>query len=71
MSRITAIFTVLATLFAVSAGAHAALITSTLGNDTPGFNDGATPGVPAVGVAQQGQPVPFDQGYGTRFRGVR
>ena len=45
--------------------ASATLITSSLGNTAPGFNDGDTPDVSVVGSAQGGQPVPFDQGYGT------
>lgn len=44
--------------------AQATVITSTLGNSTPGFSDGSTPAVFTVGGAQGGQPVPFDQGYG-------
>jgi len=45
--------------------AQAAVITSTLGNSAPGFNDGDTPPVFLVGGAQGGQPAPFDQSYGT------
>jgi len=45
--------------------AHAALITSTLGNDSPGFIDGDSPLVFIVGGAQSGQPAPFDGSYGT------
>ncbi len=44
--------------------AQATVITSTLGNSTPGFNDGDTPAVFLVGAAQSGQPAPFDQSYG-------
>jgi hypothetical protein len=43
---------------------HAGLITVTLGNDAPGFADGTVPSVPQIGLAQAGQPAPFDQGYG-------
>jgi hypothetical protein len=37
----------------------------TLGNPTPGFNDGDTPSIIDVVNAQAGQPAPFDQGYGS------
>ena len=50
---------------ALSSVGHAAIITTSLGNTSPGFNDGDTPTTPQVGSAQGGQPVPFDQGYGT------
>jgi len=45
--------------------AEAALITVSLGNPTPGFNDGDIPSIFDVAAAQMGQPVPFDQGYGS------
>lgn len=45
--------------------AQAALITATLGNPTPGFNDGALVSILDIAVAQAGQPAPFDQGYGS------
>lgn len=45
--------------------ASAVAISNSLGNTTPGFNDGDTPAVFVVGGAQSGQPVPFDTGYGT------
>ena len=50
---------------ALSTAAHATIITASLGNTSPGFNDGDTPTVPMVGAAQSGQPAPFNQGYGT------
>jgi len=43
----------------------ATTITSSLGNTASGFADGSAPLVFQVGGAQGGQPVPFDQGYGT------
>jgi uncharacterized protein (TIGR03382 family) len=51
-------------LLALSSGAQAAIISSTLGNDAPGFNDGDTPAAFTVGGAQSGQPAPFDTSYG-------
>jgi uncharacterized protein (TIGR03382 family) len=56
---------VLAGSLALSASAHAAMLTASLGNTASGFADGDTPTVAEVGTAQAGQPVPFDQGYGT------
>lgn len=44
---------------------HAALITSTLGNISPGFSDGDIVPTFIVGGAQTGSPAPFDQSYGT------
>lgn len=51
-------------LLGVTGIAQATVITSSLGNSTPGFNDGDTPAVFLVGIAQGGQPAPFDQSYG-------
>lgn len=45
--------------------ASAAIITTTLGNDAPGFNDGDKPDIFAILGAQAGQPVPFNQGCGS------
>jgi hypothetical protein len=42
--------------------ATAAMYTSSLGNTTPGYNDGDSPGAFALG---QVGPAPFDQGYGS------
>jgi len=49
----------------VAGPASAAMINVSLGNTSPGFNDGDTPATPVVGTAQAGQPAPFDQGYGS------
>jgi len=38
----------------------AALVTITLGNSSPGFNDGDTPTILQILAAQSGQPAPFD-----------
>jgi len=46
--------------------ATAATITTTLGNDAPGFADGSVPSlVPQLLTAQSGQPAPFDAGKGS------
>ena len=65
----TRILTLLVMLLGLSAAAHAGLITSTLGNNAPGFNDNDTPFVFVVGGAQAGQPAPFDTSYGTDILG--
>ena len=52
-------------LFAFYTGASAATIESSLGNTNPGFSDGDILPASTVGGAQAGQPIPFDQGYGT------
>ena len=49
---------------------HAALITNSLGNTAPGFNDGDTPTILELVAAQGGQPAPFDQGYGNDVLGT-
>lgn len=46
------------------------MITSSLGNTMPGFNDTDTVDAAAVGVAVGGQPAPFDQGYGSDELGL-
>lgn len=51
-------------LVALGGQSEAALITSTLGNPTPGFSDGDTPAILELVGAHSGQPAPFDQGYG-------
>ena len=46
--------------------AAAAIISVTLGNDTPGFADGSVPSVfPQLINAQSGQPAPFESGKGS------
>ncbi|MFN0317388.1 MAG: PEP-CTERM sorting domain-containing protein [Burkholderiales bacterium] len=46
--------------------ASAGLVTQTLGNPSPGFNDGDVPAVfPDLVNAQSGQPSPFDGGLGS------
>jgi len=45
--------------------ASAAIITTSLGNTTPGFSDGSIQIASDIGLAQGGQPAPFDTGYGT------
>lgn len=47
-----------------------ASVTSTLGNDSPGFNDGDTPTILDLIGAQGGQPAPFDQAYGSDVLGT-
>ena len=70
MRRMIIAFAALMMLLGVSFGAHAATITTTLGNDTPGFNDGDTPPlVPDILNAQSGQPAPFDVGIGHELFG--
>jgi hypothetical protein len=50
----------------VAGPASAAMITVSLGNTSPGFNDGDTPPlVPDILNAQSGQPAPFDSGKGS------
>ena len=44
--------------------ANAAVITSDLGNTSPGIIDGATPMLTEIAAIQGGEPAPFDQGYG-------
>jgi hypothetical protein len=70
MTKIRNIF--LATTFLIAFGgfqtAAAAIITTTLGNTTPGFNDGDTPTVfPQLVAAQSGQPAPFNAGKGNEI----
>lgn len=65
MRRILGTCALLASVACLSAGAEAALITTTLGNGASGFSDGATLGAFEVGDAQTGQLAPFDTGYGT------
>lgn len=49
----------------VAGPASAAMINVSLGNTSPGFNDGDTPPlVPDILNAQAGQPAPFDSGKG-------
>lgn len=49
----------------------AATITTTLGNSSPGFNDGDTPATfPDLVNAQSGQPAPFDAGIGNDALGT-
>lgn len=70
MNRIIFTFVALILLFSVAVGAHATLITTTLGNDSPGFNNGDKPNLfPDILNAQAGQPAPFDQGYGHELLG--
>jgi hypothetical protein len=52
-------------LLALGARPAGANLILTLGNPTPGFNDGDIVSVIAVVNAQAGQPAPFDQGYGS------
>lgn len=50
----------------LAAPASAAMINVSLGNTSPGFNDGDTPPlVPDILNAQSGQPAPFDAGKGS------
>ena len=50
----------------VAGPASAAMIEVSLGNTSPGFNDGDTPPlVPDILAAQSGQPAPFDSGKGS------
>jgi hypothetical protein len=50
----------------VAGPTSAAMITVSLGNTSPGFNDGDTPPlVPDILNAQSGQPAPFDSGKGS------
>ena len=42
----------------------AAVIVSSLGNTSPGFNDGDKPHILTVAAAQSGSPAPFDLGIG-------
>ena len=49
--------------------AQAAVITTTIGNDTPGFADGSTPGILAILAAQLGQLAPFDAALGHELFG--
>jgi len=52
-------------LLAIATGAHAAPVTITLGNPSPGFSDGDIPPlIPDINNAQSGQPAPFDAGIG-------
>lgn len=62
--------TLAAGLLAASSGASAVIITSSLGNTAPGFNDGDTPAlVPQILAAQSGQPAPFNVGLGNEVIG--
>jgi hypothetical protein len=47
--------------------AAAATFTTTLGNDTPGFSDGATPTAAQLIGAQGASPAPFDSGKGSEL----
>ena len=60
----------LASACGFAAQAEAATTMTTLGNDTPGFNDGDTPALfPDILNAQNGQPAPFDAGIGNELFG--
>ena len=48
---------------------QAGMITTTLGNNASGFNDGDTPTVPEIGTAQAGQPAPFNTSKGADLLG--
>jgi len=61
---IAAVLIVLASL-----PAQGALISVTLGNSSPGFNDGDTPSLVAILAAQSGQPAPFNAGIGNEVLG--
>lgn len=52
-------------LLAVSAGANAAVITSSLGNTSSGFSDGDKPTAVQISGVQSGQAAPFDQVQGS------
>lgn len=67
MSRSNIAMTVLVVLLAASAGVRAGVITTTLGNNSPGFNDGDTPTLLELIAAQSGQPAPFDAGKGNEL----
>jgi hypothetical protein len=70
MNRMIFTFAALILLLSLAVGAHAAIITTTLGNNSPGFNDGDWPAlIPDILNAQSGQPAPFDQGYGHEVLG--
>ena len=57
---------VAAAALAFSCSASAAIITSSLGNTSPGFADGAVPDlITQIIPAQSGQPAPFDGGLGS------
>ncbi|WP_186301542.1 PEP-CTERM sorting domain-containing protein [Denitromonas halophila] len=62
--------TLAAGILAASSGASAAVMTTSLGNTAPGFNDGDTPAlVPQILAAQSGQPAPFNAGLGNEVIG--
>ena len=61
--RIAAIHAVVVLALSCSAPVMAAV--STLGNDSPAFADGSSPGILDVILAQSSSPAPFDTGIGS------
>ena len=64
MNRKTFAASMILGALSIPAAANAAIMTSTLGNDSPGFNDGDATTLAQLTTAQSGQPAPFDAGKG-------
>lgn len=69
MTKIRNIFLMTAFLLALGGlqAATAATVTTSLGNTTPGFNDGNTPTIIQLIAAQGLQPAPFEAGKGNEL----
>ena len=64
MNRTTFAASMILGALSIPVAANAAIMTETLGNDSPGFNDGDATTTAQLVAAQSGQPAPFDAGKG-------